>query len=153
MTGVQTCALPICIQNQQAGLQANQQNIGAYGQMLGGAQGLGALGASQAQTNLANIGALGQAASAWQNLGQQYLNTQATNAQNAINFPSNLYSGALNAINAQPSSGGSTTQFGTSAPATPFGGRAEGGSVEAHKAWDKAKGGKTTKKGIASGGW
>lgn len=138
--------------NQQAGLQANQQNIGAYGQMLSGAQGLGALGGQQASTNLANIGALGQAASAWQNLGQQYLNTQATNAQNAMNLPSNLYSGALNAINAQPSTGGTTTATGTSSPAS-WMGRAEGGEVEAHKEWDKAKGGKTAKTGIASRGW
>ena len=123
------------------------------GQMLGGAQGLGALGASQAQTNLANVGALGQAASAWQNLGQQYLNTQTQNAQNAINFPSNLYSGALNAINAQPSSGGVTTATGSGSPGSWLGSKAEGGAVEAHKEWDKAKGGKTVKKGIASGGW
>jgi hypothetical protein len=31
--------------------------------------------------------------------------------------------------------------------------KAKGGSVEAHKEWDKAKGGKTVKKGIASKGW
>ena len=139
--------------NQQAGLQANQQNIGAYGQYLQGAQGLGALGASQASTNLANIGALGQAASAWQNLGQQYLNTQTQNAQNAINFPSNLYGPAVNMINSQSAIGGNSTQFGTSSPASWMGGKAEGGEVEAHKEWDKAKGGTTVKKGIASRGW
>jgi hypothetical protein len=31
--------------------------------------------------------------------------------------------------------------------------KAKGGSVEAHKEWDKAKGGNTVKKGIASRGW
>jgi len=148
----QQASLQAGLANQSAGLQANQQNLGAYGQMLTGAGGLGSLGASQASTNLANIGALGQGASAWQNLGQQYLNTQTQNAQNAINFPSSLYSGALNAINAQPSTGGTNTAFGTSTPASPFG-KAHGGEVEAHKEWDKAKGGKTVKKGIASKGW
>jgi hypothetical protein len=139
--------------NQQAGLQANQQNLGALGQSLSGAQGLGALGASQAQTNLANIGALGQGASAWQNLMQQYLNTQSNNAFNTINFPSNLQGPVMSAINAQPTQGGSSTTTGTASSATPFGGRAKGGSVEAHKEWDKAKGGNTVKKGIASKGW
>jgi hypothetical protein len=148
----QQASLQAGLANQSAGLQANQQNLGAYGQMLTGAGGLGSLGASQASTNLANIGALGQGASAWQNLGQQYLNTQTQNAQNAINFPSNLYGPAVNMINSQPVSGGTGTQSTTSTPASPFG-KARGGEVEAHKEWDKAKGGKTVKKGIASKGW
>jgi hypothetical protein len=152
-TANQQAALQASMANQSAGLQANQQNLGAYGQMLGGAQGLGALGASQAQTNLANIGALGQGASAWQNLMQQYFNTQSNNALNTINFPSTLNAPVFNAISGTGVQGGSSTTTGTSSSATPFGGRAEGGSVEAHKEWDKAKGGKTVKKGIASKGW
>jgi len=138
--------------NQQAGLQANQQNIGALGQTLQGAQGLGALGASQAQTNLANIGALGQGASAYQNLMQQYFNTQSNNALNTMNLPSNLNAPVANMINAQGTTAGTTTTSGSGSPST-WMGRAKGGSVEAHKEWDKAKGGNTVKKGIASRGW
>jgi len=117
--------------NQQAGLQANQQNIGAYGQALQGAQGLGALGASQAQTNLANIGALGQAAQAQQNLGQQYLTGVQQSAQNYFNFPQQQLSAPINAINQLPSSGGATTQ--TQRPASALGWK-KGGLMNLRKA-------------------
>lgn len=52
-------ALEAMIQNQQAGLTANSQNIGAYNQMLQGAQGLGALGTSQGNYNLNAVGMMG----------------------------------------------------------------------------------------------
>jgi hypothetical protein len=117
--------------NQQAGLQANQQNIGAYGQYLQGAQGLGALGASQASTNLANIGALGQAAQAQQNLGQQYLNNVQQSALNYFNFPQQQLSAPINAINQLPSSGGATQQ--TQRPASALGWK-KGGLMNLRKA-------------------
>lgn len=117
--------------NQSAGLQANQQNLGAYGQLFQGAQGLGALGASQASTNLANIGALGQAAQAQQNLGQQYLNNVQQSAQNYFNWPQQQLSYPINAINQLPSSGGATTQ--TQRPASPLGWK-KGGLMNLRKA-------------------
>ena len=52
-------ALEAMIQNQQAGLTANSQNIGAYNQMLQGAQGLGALGTAQGSYNLNATGMMG----------------------------------------------------------------------------------------------
>ena len=76
--------------NQQAGLQANQQNIGAYGQMLGAAQGLGALGSTVGNynANLANM--WGQAGSTLQGLGQGYYNQQQQNAANIWGGPTTL---------------------------------------------------------------
>jgi hypothetical protein len=76
--------------NQSAGLQANQQNVGAYGQMLGGAGGLGSLGSTIGgyNTNLANM--WGQAGSTLQGLGQGYFNQLQQNAANIYGGPTTL---------------------------------------------------------------
>lgn len=126
-----TMQMQAMLANQQAGLQANQQNIGAYGQMLQGAQGLGSLGAQQAQTNLANIGALGQAAQAQQGLAQQYLTGLQQSAQNYYNWPQQQLSYPINAINQLPSSGGYSAQ--TQRPASALGWK-KGGLMNLRKA-------------------
>ena len=123
----QQAALQAAQANQQAGLTANQQNIGALTSAGQTAGALGNLGTAQNQANLANIGALGQSAQAQQNLGQQYLNTQQQNAQTWMGMPASINAPVMNAINAQPSSGGTTSTAGTSAPASAW---AEGGKIK-----------------------
>ena len=52
-------ALEAMIQNQQAGLTANSQNIGAFNQIAQAGQGLGALGTAQGNYNLNSVGMMG----------------------------------------------------------------------------------------------
>jgi hypothetical protein len=99
--------------NQQAGLTANQQNLGAANQLGTIGQGLGSLGTAQNATQIANLGAQGQVAQAEQNLGQSYADTQTANAQNWLNAPTTINAGVLNAGNAQPVSGGTSSVIGT----------------------------------------
>ena len=117
--------------NQQAGLTANQQNLGAYSQLGSMAQGLGGLGTAQNQIQLNNVGAMGQLANAQQQLGQSYLNNLQTNAQNYLNMPNALNAGALNAINAQPAQGGTGSSTQTYGQASWLGGgKKRGGEVK-----------------------
>ena len=95
--------------NQQAGLQANQQNIGAYGAMGNMAQGLGGLGAMQSQIGLNNLAALGQSATAQTQYAQGALDRQTQNAMNWYNLPTTFNAAGINALNAQPVSGGTNT--------------------------------------------
>jgi hypothetical protein len=101
--------------NQQAGLQSNQQNIGAYGAMGNMAQGLGGLGATQSQINLNNLAALGQSATAQTQFAQGALDRNTQNAINYYNLPTTFNAAGINALNAQPVSGGtsgSNTSYG-----------------------------------------
>jgi len=101
--------------NQQAGLQANQQNIGAYGAMGNMAQGLGGLGATQSQIGLNNLAALGQSATAQTQFAQGALDRNTQNAINYYNLPTTFNAAGINALNAQPVSGGtsgSSTAYG-----------------------------------------
>mgnify|MGYP003337327041 CR=1 FL=1 len=84
--------------NQQAGLQANQQNIGAYGAMGNMAQGLGALGSTigNYNANLANM--WGQAGSTLQGLGQGWYNQQQQNAANIYGGPTTLANQGINTL-------------------------------------------------------
>ena len=123
----QQAALTAAQANQQAGLSANQQNIGALTNAGQTASALGSLGTAQNQADLANIGALGQSAQAQQNLGQQYLNTQQQNAQAWMGMPTSINAPVMNALNAQPTSGGTTSSTGTSTPASAW---AEGGKIK-----------------------
>lgn len=103
--------------NQSAGLQANQQNLGAAQQLGGIGQGLAGIGTAQNAAQLANLGAQGQVAQAEQNLGQSYLDAQSGNATSWLNAPTTINAGAANVLNAQPVSGGTTSTTGTAAPA------------------------------------
>ena len=84
--------------NQQAGLQANQQNIGAYGAMGNMAGGLGSLGATVGNynANLANM--WGQAGSTLQGLGQNYFNQLQQNAANIYGGPTTLGNQGMNLL-------------------------------------------------------
>jgi hypothetical protein len=113
--------------NQQAGLQANQQNIGAYGAMGSMAQGLGGLGAAQNQIQLNNLGALGQSATAQTNFAQGALDRQTQNAINYFNLPTTFNAAGINALNAQPVSGGTNQSSQWYNQARPF---AKGGKVK-----------------------
>jgi hypothetical protein len=99
--------------NQGAGLTANAQNASSASQLGNIAQGLGALGTAQNATELANLGAQGQVAQAEQNLGQSYADTTSANAQSWLGAPTTINAGVLNAGNAQPVSGGTSSVVGT----------------------------------------
>jgi hypothetical protein len=115
------------ISNQSAGLQANQQNLGAWGSMGNMAQGLGGLGATQNQIQLNNLGALGQSATAQTNYAQGALDRQTQNAINYFNLPTTFNAAGINALNAQPVSGGTNTSNQWYNQARPF---AKGGKVK-----------------------
>lgn len=120
-------ALQAGMANQAAGLSANQQNLGAYGMMGNMATGLGNLGATQSQIGLNNIGAMGNLAQSWQALGQSGLDATTNNARYFLSMPSTINSGALNAINSQPSTAGNTNTTGSNKPGTfKRGGRVNG---------------------------
>ena len=113
--------------NQAAGLGANQQNLGAYGMMGNMATGLGNLGATQSQIGLNNIGAMGNLAQSWQALGQSGLDATTNNARYFLGMPTTINAGALNAINSQPSTAGSTGTTGSKQQGTfKKGGRVNG---------------------------
>lgn len=78
------------IANQNAGLQGNQQNIGALSQIGSMGQGLGALGTQIGNygQNIANM--WGQAGGTLQGLGQNWYNQQTQNAGNLWGGPSSL---------------------------------------------------------------
>lgn len=120
------------------------QKLAAQGMATAYDTGMGQFNKAQEQ-RLANLGAQGQAANAIQNLGQKYLDTQQQNAAAAINFPNTMYTPVSNVINAQPSSGGTTSQVG----GVSWSGKAEGGAVKAHEKWRRDKGA-TRQAGLAS---
>ena len=120
-------ALQAGMANQAAGLSANQQNLGAYGMMGNMATGLGNLGATQSQIGLNNIGAMGNLAQSWQSLGQSGLDATTNNARYFLGMPTTINAGALNAINSQPSTAGSTGTTTSAKPGTfKRGGRVNG---------------------------
>lgn len=121
------------------------QKLAAQGLSTAYSTGMDQFNKGQTQ-RLENIGAIGKGAEAIQGLGQKYLDTQQQNAASAINFPSAVYGPAVNAINAQPSVGGTAQQT----QGVSWSGRAEGGAVKAHEKWQRDKGRKTPKSGIAS---
>jgi len=84
--------------NQQAGLQANQQNIGAYSQMGNMGQGLGALGTQIGNygQNLSNM--WGQAGGTLQGLGTNWYNQQSQNAGNIWGGPTSLGNQGMNLL-------------------------------------------------------
>lgn len=129
MLANQQANLQAGLANQSAGLQANQQRIGAYGQMSGIGQGLGGLGATQSQINLNNLAALGQSATAQTQYAQGALDRQTQNAMNYFNLPTTFNAAGINAINAQPVSGGSSTSQQGYGQAGWFG-HAKGGKVK-----------------------
>lgn len=116
--------------NQQAGLQANQQNLGAYGAIGNMAQGLGGLGATQSQIGLNNLAALGQSATAQTQYAQGALDRRTQNAINYYNLPAQFNAPGINAINAQPVAGGTNTSSQRYNQANPFGSYAKGGTVK-----------------------
>ena len=118
------------IQNQQAGLSANQQNLSALQGASNAATALGTLGTSRQQADLARLNALGQSAQAQQNLAQQYLNNQTQNAQTWLGMPASINAAATNAINAQTATGGINTA--QQAYNQPRWGAASGGQVTKH---------------------
>ena len=113
--------------NQQAGLQANQQNLGAWGQIGNMAQGLGGLGATQNQIQLNNLGALGQSATAQTNYAQGALDRNTQNAMNWYNLPATFNAPGINALNAQQVNGGTNQSQQWYNQAKPF---AKGGKVQ-----------------------
>jgi O-glycosyl hydrolase len=106
------------------------QATSAYGAMGTMGSGLGALGSGLTEAELAILRGKGDVAQAQQNLKQSALDRRAANAQQYFGLPANINAAALNAINAQPSSGGatgaSTQQYG----ASPF---AKGGVIKKAK--------------------
>ena len=122
--------------NQAAGLSANSQNLGAQSQ-AGSIANMGVnAGSAQNAATLANMQGQGAVAQATQNLAQSYLDQQSTNAQNWLNAPNAINSAAVNAINSQPTAGGTTASKNTSTPAS----WARGGLI---------KNGKVSKRGTA----
>lgn len=78
-------ALQAGMANQQAGLQGNQQNIGAYNAMGNMAQGLGALGNSQANWQQQQFGNAANIAQWTNQMGQNYWNNQFLGQQGVYN--------------------------------------------------------------------
>ena len=96
--------------NQQAGLTANQQGIGAL-------EGVASTATSANQAGIANLGVLGQSTQAQQALSQQGMNNNQQTAQNALDFTNKANAGVVAGVNAQPVSGGTQVTTGTQAPA------------------------------------
>lgn len=122
--------------NQTAGLSANQQNLSAQNQAGNIATAGVNAGSAQNAATLANMEGQGAVAQATQGLAQSYLDQQSANATNWLNAPNTINSAVVNSINAQPTTGGTTANKNTSAPAA----WARGGLI---------KNGKVSKRGNA----
>jgi hypothetical protein len=122
--------------NQQAGLTANQQGIGALQGIGQNASGVAATGTAQNQATLANLGAQGQAANAGQNLAQSVLDAQSGNAQNWHIMPSTITGGSINAAGGQNVQGGSGTTTSSNMPAKSW---ARGGLIKNGKVSNRGK--------------
>lgn len=106
------------------------QATAAYGAMGTMGSGLGALGSGLTEAQLAILRGKGDVARAEQDLKQGALDRRAANATRYFGLPADINAAALDAVNAQPSSGGatgaSTQQYG----ASPF---AKGGVIKKAK--------------------
>lgn len=105
------------------------QATAAYGAMGTMGSGLGALGTGLTEAQIAQLRAKGDVAQAQQALAQSALDRKAANAQRYFGLPGEINAAALNAINAQPSTGGATGASGQQYGASPF---AKGGAVKKH---------------------
>jgi len=105
------------------------QATAAYGAMGTMGSGLGALGSGLTESQLAILRGKGDVAQAQHNLYQSALDRKAANAQRYFGLPGETNAAALNAINAQPSTGGATGASGQQYGASPF---AKGGAVKKH---------------------
>ena len=88
--------------NQQAGLQGNQQNIGAWSQLGNIGQGLGGLGNNIAGYGNQMFQNWGSAGNTLQNIGQQYYQNQQQNAQNLWGGVTNAAAPGVNALTNNP---------------------------------------------------
>jgi hypothetical protein len=102
----------------------------AYGAMGTMGSGLGALGTGMSEVELAQLRAKGDVAQAQQALAQSALDRKAANAQLYQGLPGQISAAALNAINAQPSTAGTTATGSQQRGATPF---AKGGALKSQK--------------------
>lgn len=106
------------------------QATAAYGAMGTMGSGLGALGTGMSEVELAQLRAKGDVAQAQQALAQSALDRKAANAQLYQGLPGQINAAALNAINAQPSTAGTTATGSQQRGATPF---AKGGALKPQK--------------------
>jgi hypothetical protein len=123
--------------NQQAGLTANQQGIGALQGVGQNASGLTSTGTAQNQAGLEILGAQGKIVQAEQNLSQQGVTNNQQTALNALNATNQINAGVLAGVNSQPVGGGTSASTNTSNPANAFGAR--GGLIRNGKVVQRGK--------------